>query len=329
MEDIEDDTMRLSLDAASDSNGIILQSRVFDSFGILEAILSYVNPKDLQQATMVNRRWKTAGRVDSLWEVHLEQLWNDKVGFAYLCTKQQDCSMIGEGEEESNTTKKSLIFWRSLYTAECVQKMTRAQITSVFDHPLLKDHLPGLPKDDAELKNFYKMHMLDIMSGSSQFSCFYSDIYFGSYASSLQDSKRDMITNLELCSPTGFDMFFKIARDDVDEVDQLEFTPYEESEEILLYEYGAGFFENSYDFRMTLRQDVHSHHPTGKTEATSVVSSAENTIQHFLPFPFFSDLSWQWLENGRKLQVASYPPLTVSRTKRWGWKLENTHVILQ
>ncbi|CAJ1942682.1 unnamed protein product [Cylindrotheca closterium] len=312
MEDMQDDTMRLSLDEAADVSSNYIHSRVFDSFGLLETILSYVDAKELLQSTMVNRRWKLAGRSDSLWKSHIQKLWDDKVGFAHLCEEDQDCAMDGTNNnnnkqppKQQDPTKKPLIFWRSLYTAECVQKMTSSQIMSIFDHPLLRDkflQLQQLANDEIQVKNFFKMHMLDIMSVSSQFCCFHSDICFGSYASSLQDCKRDVITDLELCSPMGFDMYFKIARDDVEEADQIEFAPYEESEEILLYEYGGGFFDDSFDFRMTLRQDVHSHHPT--------------------------DLTWQWLDHGRRLQVASYPPLTVSRTKRWGWKLENIHAIL-
>ncbi|KAL3935480.1 MAG: hypothetical protein SGBAC_009008 [Bacillariaceae sp.] len=322
--------MRLSLDESADSNSFMIHSSVFDSFGILETILSYVEARDLLQATMVNRRWKMAGRADSLWKFHIEELWNGKVGFAHLREQaQKDCAMDGSGKEDDTTTTKPLIFWRSLFTAECVQKMTRSHIISVFDHPLLNYQLPQLQQvanDDTQLKNFYKMHMLDIMSGSSQLCCFHSDVYFGSYASSLQDAQRDVITNLELCNPLGFDMYFKIARDDVDEVDQLEFTAYEESEEILLYEYGAGLFHNSYDFRMTLRQDVLSHHPTGMIpqQNRALLHISNSLLIPRVP----SELAWQWLDNGRKLQVASYPPLTVSRTKRWGWKLENIHAIL-
>lgn len=219
--------------------------RVFDSFGILETILSYADATELLQTTRVNSRWKKAGRTDSLWEHHIAELWDGKTGV---------------------TAERRQIFWRTLYTNGCVQRMSADQIISVFEHPVLAEKKPQLEKckDEAELKRFYRVHMLDIMSGASQNHHFFSDIQFGSYASSLIDAKRDAITHSELCSLFGFDMYFKIAREDVDETDQFEFTAYEESDEILLYHYGTGFFEESCDFHMTLRQEVHSHHPTGK-----------------------------------------------------------------
>lgn len=227
--------------------------RVFESFGILETMLSYAGVEELLQATLVNSRWKSAGRTDSLWEPHTTQLWEGKFGV----------------KAEPNP-----IYWRTLYTNECVQRMSASQIISVFHQPLLAGKKPILEKitDGEELERFYRVHMLDIMSGASQNNVFYADIQFGSYASSLIDSKRDSITQWELCTNFGFDMYFKIAREDVDETDQFEFTAYEESEDILLYHYGTGIFDESYEFHMMLRQEVHSHHPTG----TLIVSNGFN-----------------------------------------------------
>eukprot|EP00980_Cylindrotheca_fusiformis_P000289 scaffold66_cov115-Cylindrotheca_fusiformis.AAC.21 len=234
------------------------------------------------------------------------------------------------------------MFWRTLYTNECVQRMSEQQIRSVFEHPLLADaEKPSQVekcKTIAELKRMYRVHMLDIMSDISQNHHFYSDIQFGSYASSRVDAKRDSITLLELCNPFGFDMYFKIAREDVDETDQIEFASYEESEDILLYHYGVGYFDESCQFHMKLREEVHSnHHPTGTSN--KCISSV--SLFH-LTCPFHQqaywltissdcasiDLSWQWIDFGRKLQVGPYPLLTISRTCRWGWKMENIHAIL-
>ena len=259
-------------------------SSVFDSFGILEQLLFYLPPEDLLRASCVNKRWKSAARRDSLWAAAAKLLWRDK---------------IGVGMEHS-------IFWRTLLTNDAIQRMNEDQVRSVFEHPLLsekKERMESVCKDGLELRRFYRVHMLDVMSGISDCSHrFFSDVQFGSFASSLIDSKRDLIMQSEICTPFGFDMFFKIARDDVDVDDQELLTTYEDAEDILLYHHSTCFFEPSYDFHIVLNQEMENYHPT--------------------------NLSWTWLDLGRRLQVGPYPPLTVSRTKNWGWKLENLHVIL-
>lgn len=53
---------------------------VFDSFGVLEHILSYASPKDLARCTEVNQRWKEAGRSDVLWKFACASLWKDRKG---------------------------------------------------------------------------------------------------------------------------------------------------------------------------------------------------------------------------------------------------------
>jgi len=147
-----------------------------------------------------------------------------------------------------------------------------------------------------------QVHMLDTMSEVSDWHRFFSDIYFGSYVSSILDAKREWIAPLELCTKYGFEMYFKVNADEVDEEDREGLEKYDESENILLYYHSQCFFEESRDFRIVLNHAFHSYHPT--------------------------DLKWGWLEVGRRLQVGPYPPLTISRRRDWGWKLENTHVVL-
>ena len=97
-------------------------------------------------------------------------------------------------------------------------------------------------------------------------------------------------------------MYFKIAQDEVDEGDRSFLTTYDEAEGVLLYHHSTCYFQDSREFVIVLKQYVHSYHPT--------------------------DLKWRWLDVGKRVQVGPYPPLTVSRRKDWGWKLENLHVVL-
>ena len=57
-------------------------SATFDSFGILEHILSFVTVKDLLAATAVSRRFKTAGRSNTLWKDACRALWKDRNGIS-------------------------------------------------------------------------------------------------------------------------------------------------------------------------------------------------------------------------------------------------------
>ena len=159
--------------------------------------------------------------------------------------------------------------------------------------------------------------MLDVMSeggdttGSSagsgfQRRQFFSDLYFGSFASSMIDSQRQYITQAELCHSSGFEMYFKIEEEDVDEAGgnlDNNFQPYEDGEGILLYRHSTCYFRPDREFRITLQPNVHSYQPP--------------------------DLRWRWIEVGKRIQVGPYPALTVSRRKDWGWQLENLHVIMK
>lgn len=254
----------------------------FESFGVLEHILSYADSSDLLSSTCVNRRWKEASRMDSLWKAALCRLWEGKVG----------------------VSADRPLFWRSLFTKEAVMRMTDSQIRAIFDHPLLSEKKALLKKctEQPDLQRFLKVHMLDVMSDGPEFHQFFPDIFFGSYACSVLDSRRETITSPELCTPHGFDMYFKIARDDVDDADRSFLTVYSEAGGVLLYHHSTCFFEEDRNFRIVLKQYVHSYHPT--------------------------DLKWRWLDMGKRIQVGPYPPLTITRRKDWGWKLENLHVVL-
>ncbi|KAG7364016.1 hypothetical protein IV203_037218 [Nitzschia inconspicua] len=109
---------------------------------------------------------------------------------------------------------------------------------------ILKDEISKSTSGEASpefLLSFVQVHMLDVISqegtaavagtrenndssndddGNNQSGpprMFFSDLYFGSYASSVMDSKRSVITQQELCTPFGFEMYFKIEEDDIDD----------------------------------------------------------------------------------------------------------------
>lgn len=225
--------------------------QAFESFGILETILSYSDANDLCHAAAVRTRWKTAARTDSLWEPWVAELWNGKKG----------------------VSPKSKLFWRTVYSNDTVERMTKEQLQAVFDHPLLADRKARLTKTEKhdnleELKRFYKVYMrLDVMFGFSGIPLCFEDIQFGCYASSMMDSKRQRITSNELCSPHGFVSYFKIPRDDVEEADQTLLLAHQEDENILLYHHGTCFFNQDYDFRIVLENDMPSYHPDRKLKA--------------------------------------------------------------
>ena len=54
---------------------------VFDSFGVLEHVLSYSEVPDLLSASLVNKRWHQAARSDDLWEDACRILWKGKWGY--------------------------------------------------------------------------------------------------------------------------------------------------------------------------------------------------------------------------------------------------------
>jgi hypothetical protein len=261
-----------------------VKGSVFNSFGVLEHVLSYVDTDTLLSATSVSQRWKKAGRSENLWKAATQKLWEGKKG-------------VDSNDEP--------IFWRPLFTKNGVSRMSESQIQAIFRHPLLCEKKALMEKcgdNKVELQRFLQVHMLDIMSDDSDRHRFFSEIYFGSFACSILDSRRETISQAELCTKHGYDMYFKINDDEVDDEDRGSLLEYDEADNILLYHHSTCFFDQSRDFRISLNQAVHSYNPT--------------------------DLKWGWVEMGRRLQVGPYPPLTVSRRKDWGWKMENGHVVL-
>ena len=281
----------LALDPLPDET-FCCYSSVFHSFGVLEHILTYSDVNTVLSATAVNRRWKEAGRRDEIWLNFVRKLWEGKKGAYHIGL---------------NHPHKEPLFWRSLFTKDTVSRMSELQIRSIFDHPLLVEKKAKIRDchNIIELRRFLQVHMLDIMSDDehmahSQQHLFFSDLYFGSYAYSMIDSTREQMTQAELCVKHGYNMFFKILEEDVEQADRQHLLAYKDG--ILLYPYSTAFFEDSRAFRIDVDQIPQSYHP--------------------------ANLKWTWVEMGRQVQVGPYPPLTVSRNDDWGWQLENLHVVL-
>jgi len=289
----------------SSSSSLSVESSVFDSYGVLEHILSFADMGTVVSATLVCRRWKEAGRQDEIWRIFVRHLWDGK-----KCT--QPVLLLAAAAAEGSGVVQDPVFWRALFTKDVVSRMSEVQIRSIFNHPLLPEKRSQIQDchDEIELRRFLQVHMLDVMSEDDDYyqsdsdhchrPVFFSDLYFGSYASAVKDSTRDKITPAELCTPHGFHMFFKISEEDVDEEDRQHLMPYKDG--VLLYPYSTGFFEESRSFHIDTSQIPQSYHP--------------------------ANLKWTWIEVGKQVQVGPYPPLTASRSNDWGWKLENLHVVL-
>jgi len=270
-------------------------TKVFEAVGLLEEILAFSDVSDLLVATVVSKRWKQAGRADFLWERASSTLYKEKVA-----APQEH--RIGNGEIVLP------FFWRSLFHKEAIQSMTITQVKTMFQHPLLQKHYQGAlekleEKDVTEFQRFIQVYMLDVVSDTQQHwkHVFYRDLWFGSYACSVIDSKRHHMTNSEVVSKYGFEAYFKIAEDEVmDQEDLEELEVYPDEPGIRLYQHSTCYFKDDHDFIMEMKD-------------------AE-------PFSA-SDMKWRWVEEGKILQVGPYPSLNVSRKDDWGWKLENVHVV--
>lgn len=182
--------------------------------------------------------------------------------------------------------------------------MTPRQIRGMFQGTnLLYKHQAALMDTNDGLHQHVQQYMLDLLSDTQQ-QCFYHDLWFGSYASSVMDARRVHMFHLEITNSHGFEMYFKISRLDVlddEDLDELEIYP--DHEGLMLYHHSTCHFLDNKGFAMDMGNDEdNAHIPT--------------------------DLKWRWIEEGMLLQVGPYPPLSVSRRKDWGWKLENAHVVL-
>lgn len=185
---------------------------------------------------------------------------------------------------------------------------------------------------------------------------FFTDLYFGSYCCSVVDSRRNRMTQLELCRPFGFVLYFKVDSDEVleDMLEQIDgnsnnnnnndgdddgdnvaqenyaqaaahrnaLEAYEGDRSILLYKHSTCYFDA----------------PTprggggGGTATTTIRNFRMVILDHVQHAYHPTDLQWRWIPGhmGTKVQVGPYPPLCISRRRHdWGWQLENIHVVIR
>lgn len=129
----------------------------------------------------------------------------------------------------------------------------------------------------------------------------FTDMWFGSYASSSLDAQRQVIAKDELCNPYGFDTYFKVLEEEVwDENNLSQLIPYEGRPGIMLYKHSVCYFDSNNEFVMEMKEGE-SHHPM--------------------------NLQWSW-NYDCLVQVGPYPHLVIARLPNWGWKLENVHVVM-
>lgn len=261
-------------------------SAVFESFGLLEHILSYSTVPELLTAAFVNERWKEAARSDVIWKPHCRLLWKGKWCMSHV-------------DEDENSELP--LFWRSFLSTEEIEELTLDQLRAFYRHPLLELDAsdPSLPPQMEQnmIRGALHFYMTSIQNHGLH------ERWFASYSLSVFDStRRTALLDSELCSPRGYDTYFKIDPNDVTDEDFLEnLVPYNDDEELLLYPHSICYFhEDSRAFTMELREADLRHTP---------------------------DLKWTRPDE-HSVRVGPYPPLVATRQADWGWKLENLHVVL-
>lgn len=158
-------------------------------------------------------------------------------------------------------------------------------------------------------------------------------LWFGSFASSMIDSKRTIMTLDELLSRRGFLMHFKVFHSHVTTTSTQHDTNNDEDnlhnsrrngdindrgereEDVSLHFHCICYFDEA--VREGGGGDVGP--PVGKFRLDE---SNNREMEH----P--QNLTWHWLIEGRTVQVGQYPPLVIYRLDDWGWRIENRHVVL-
>jgi hypothetical protein len=178
--------------------------------------------------------------------------------------------------------------------------MSLQSLRAFYRHPLLEldaTNLNLLPHlEQSMMRAALKLYMTTIQNHGLQ------DLWFASYSLSIFENSRSDLLDSELCSPAGYDTYFKIDPADVSDQDFLDnLVPYDDDTEVLLYPHSICYFHaDTREFTMELR---------------------EANIRHT------TDLKWA-RPDPRSVRVGPYPSLEATRQADWGWKLENTHVVL-
>jgi hypothetical protein len=192
------------------------------------------------------------------------------------------------------------LFWRSYLTRREIQSLSLEQLRAFYRQPLLNLDTSDLDLN-PQLEKCTIQGALQLYMASLHNRYIRDCLWYASYSASVFDSKRSDILDSELCSPRGWDTYFKIDPADVNDQDFLEnLVPFEDDDSVLLYPHSICYFHENREFTMELKE-ADLRHTTGL----------------------------KWNKDGERLvRVGPYPPLVVSRKEDWGWKLENLHVVL-
>ncbi len=349
-------------DCSNDQNQINPIEKVCDIEGILEHILGYNHndPQDLLSASLVSRRWLEAGRNDELWKCTCEHVWGDKVGMPLVrrarggsiglfwrslwkveLIRSTTTSVSREIDSSGGSGKSSTCSYDGIQS-----KMTVRDIKGLFgERPLgrkvVRDAF-GACFEKCDMQKAVVDLMPDSLGGEE---CGmdpsrtlkrargdgFNYLWFGSFASSIIDSKRTVMTMDELLSRKGFLMHFKVFHPRVPRHNDNE--DYHgrrhrysrrrrgsddsggDEEDVSLHFHCICYFDEANE-----GDGEDGREPSmGKFRLDDSNSS---DLEH----P--QNLTWHWCKWGSILQVGQYPPLVVRRLDDWGWRIENRHVVL-
>ena len=329
----------------TNTNNVIVDE-YFVPDGVLEQfILSYLPVEDLCAACLVCRRWYEAGRNDDLWRDACIRLWSNdhKVGMP----------VVRRGGQIA-------LFWRSLWSDSVImEKLSVRDIISYFaERPSSLQTLRKTLSTVLETQDIKKAvsQFMPTTLGDDDPSYRFRHKWFGSYASSVIDSKRTYLTMDELCTRNGFDMHFKIYYDQDDRHDEQ------------LNQNTNNSLISPRPFRNSSTRDFQPHNHERNTTTTTTTTTTNNNnskkrknwkLHYHSTYYFYENYElrqdpfhvatqhqtqnnpprntqnpnyehrswkWEWIDIGKVLRVGPYP-LTVSRLDNWGWKLENRNVL--
>jgi len=272
--------------------------KVLFTQGLLHYILTFLSPYDLLSVSLASSYFLKISRSDLLWKEQCIYVWRDKVGVPSL-------------KNDNNIAP----YWRSYLTLNAVENMSVKDLKSMFaERPLGRRQVRELfanclEKEDTQQAILELMPRAGELGGETsggiedeqrgQIMIAFDRLWFGSFVSSIVDSRRSTIVLDELLSRKGFLMYFKLIHQDQDIVDR-------DPEISLQYNCKCLFDEEESGFAFRMEEwgweEAEMHRP--------------------------QNLTWKWVVPGKAVQVGFYPPLVIHRLLNWGWKLENKHVVL-
>ena len=275
--------------------GFCCRTIVMNCNDILEIIFSFNDYSDVLMTSLVCRRWFQVGRSNNLWKKFCMKLWDHKLGAPAL-----------------RYEKSMGLFWRTFLNSDLIEILTVREIKSLFlESPLGRKEIREAFNsclEVIEMRQVALKYMPNQLGGEDYgmdkeriLTTGFHNLWFGSFASSIIDSKRTRLTLDELLSRKGFSLHFKVMSSDHELKSNKTRTPHNDwirrgqSGGVHLHFFCNCRFMENFDF----------------------VIDAENVLS----YP-----TWTW--TGETVKVGDYPPLMVNRLDNWGWKLENQNAVL-